>query len=288
MFCLGSHCGSENDGYKTGTGGNRFHAAYRKRKQDFRRRIIERIYEGNRQTVLAAEQRWLNLIKSEELHKRYYNRKNVATGQSREDMLRIHAADPTIRQRTGMGVRRTYAANPELGKRQGAATKARYAADPELGKRQAATYKATLEADPAVLIRIGEGVRAANAADPSINIRRGASIRATNAADPGINIRRGASIKATLTANPEIGIRRGQTLKDFYANNPDARDRVSEGVADSYVKNPDLRRQRAEVAKAFRTGTRWINNGTTRRQLRPEEPLPEGWRYGYKLEDPTP
>lgn len=58
-WCIGSHRGEESDGYVTGTGGRHFQAAYRKRRQDFRRRIIERIYEGTARDVYVAEQRWL-------------------------------------------------------------------------------------------------------------------------------------------------------------------------------------------------------------------------------------
>lgn len=84
MFCLGSHKGRENDGYVTGTGGQHFKNAYRKRPQDFKRRIIERVYEGDVPEIRAAEQRWLDMIKVEELsikgnlNPRYYNiTKNV-------------------------------------------------------------------------------------------------------------------------------------------------------------------------------------------------------------------
>lgn len=78
MFYLGSHKGSEDDGY-IGSG-YRFLKAYKKRPQDFRRRIIERISEGDIPEIHAAEQRWLNQIKPEEFDTRYYNRNSVASG----------------------------------------------------------------------------------------------------------------------------------------------------------------------------------------------------------------
>jgi len=47
--------------------------AYRRRPEDFKkRRIIARIYT-NRKDLLDEEYRWLQMIKPEELGKRYYN-----------------------------------------------------------------------------------------------------------------------------------------------------------------------------------------------------------------------
>src|SRR5579863_998826 len=113
-FCLGSHRGPENDGYVTGTGGHYFRAAYRKRPQDFRRRIIERIYEGDDRTVYVAEYRWLSLIKSEELGQRYYNLKKAALGMTREDMFRVYPADPMKGQRHSQTLKLRHATDPIL------------------------------------------------------------------------------------------------------------------------------------------------------------------------------
>lgn len=49
--------------------------AYKRRPQDFKRRILSRIYT-NQQDLLKEEYRWLQMIKPEELHKRYYNLHN--------------------------------------------------------------------------------------------------------------------------------------------------------------------------------------------------------------------
>jgi hypothetical protein len=78
MFYLGSHVGPEDDGYVGSS--LRMRRAIKKRPEDFRRRIIQRIYDGGQIEVRKAEQRWLQLIKSEELNVRYYNLKRVAFG----------------------------------------------------------------------------------------------------------------------------------------------------------------------------------------------------------------
>jgi hypothetical protein len=79
-FCLGSHVGHPDDGYITKTGGAYFRNAYRKRRQDFKRRIIEVVIEGDLKAVRNAEQRWLNMIKPDEFGSRYYNYMRDARG----------------------------------------------------------------------------------------------------------------------------------------------------------------------------------------------------------------
>lgn len=79
MFYLGSHHGSIDDGY-TGSG-RRFLYAYKKRPDDFRRRIVEFV-TGNKFDTLQMEQKWLNMIDESELNVRYYNQKKFASGGS--------------------------------------------------------------------------------------------------------------------------------------------------------------------------------------------------------------
>lgn len=75
MFYLGSHVGRENDGYICSS--STMLAAYRERRSDFRRRIISR---GEPSEIRKLEERWLQLIKPEELGIRYYNLKLIAWG----------------------------------------------------------------------------------------------------------------------------------------------------------------------------------------------------------------
>lgn len=78
MHYLGSHIGPENDGYIGSSVILR--RAISERPKDFRRRIIERIYADNHRLVRLVEQRWLQMIKPEELGVRYYNLKRRAFG----------------------------------------------------------------------------------------------------------------------------------------------------------------------------------------------------------------
>lgn len=70
-YYIGSHWGTENDKYVCSS--NSMRDAYRRRKFDFKRRIISRVYT-NRQDLLNEEQRWLDMISRKDFGCRYYNK----------------------------------------------------------------------------------------------------------------------------------------------------------------------------------------------------------------------
>lgn len=67
MYYVGSHWGTEDDGYICSS--NRMRDAYRRRPQDFKRRVLSRIYT-TRKELLEEEQKWLDRVKRRD---RYYN-----------------------------------------------------------------------------------------------------------------------------------------------------------------------------------------------------------------------
>ena len=69
-FYIGCRWGNENDGYVCSS--KWMKNAYKLRPEDFKRRILSRIY-SNREDLLEAEYRWLSKIKPEELGNKYYN-----------------------------------------------------------------------------------------------------------------------------------------------------------------------------------------------------------------------
>lgn len=69
MFYIGSHWGSENDGYICSS--NRMRNVYKRRPQDFKRRVIQR--DVARDKLLDEEHKWLQMIDDTELGKKYYN-----------------------------------------------------------------------------------------------------------------------------------------------------------------------------------------------------------------------
>lgn len=77
-FCIGSHQGTIDDGYITYTG--HMPRAYKKRPETFRRKILEYCFKKDRKELHRLEERWLSMIKKEELGKRYYNLKRKAAG----------------------------------------------------------------------------------------------------------------------------------------------------------------------------------------------------------------
>jgi len=76
-YYIGSHLGSEKDGYICGS--TWMFNTFSKRPFDFKRRILKRIKTGKKD-LLEEEQKWLNLIKDDELGRKYYNLKRNAIG----------------------------------------------------------------------------------------------------------------------------------------------------------------------------------------------------------------
>lgn len=81
MYYVGSHWGTEDDGYICSS--NWMYKAYKRRPYDFKRKIIKRIYT-NRIDLLNEEDRFLKMMKPEEMAKsenkqtiKYYNVHNT-------------------------------------------------------------------------------------------------------------------------------------------------------------------------------------------------------------------
>lgn len=95
MFYVGSHKGFEDDGYICSSSWMK--RAYKKRPEDFKRRIIKKIC-GTENEIYIQEQKWLDLIPQHLLGKKYYNRtkmvctlqiqgrKNVMSDESRRKL----------------------------------------------------------------------------------------------------------------------------------------------------------------------------------------------------------
>ena len=75
---IGSHWGSEDDSYVCSSSSMK--NAYKRRPHDFRRRVIVKI--ADRKELLLEEQRWLDMIKDDEIGKKYYN--------LRKDVIKAH------------------------------------------------------------------------------------------------------------------------------------------------------------------------------------------------------
>lgn len=75
-YYIGSHWGNEKDGYICSS--TWMNQAYKKRPEDFKRKILEKTNE--RKSLNEIEHKWLQYINEEELGKRYYNLKNFKFG----------------------------------------------------------------------------------------------------------------------------------------------------------------------------------------------------------------
>lgn len=77
-YYIGSHWGSETDGYVCSSRWMR--KAYNRRPQDFKRRIIEKVYDSRKQ-LIEREYHWLSLISEQEIRsKKFYNRTKHKNG----------------------------------------------------------------------------------------------------------------------------------------------------------------------------------------------------------------
>lgn len=125
MFYIGSHMGNVDDGYICSS--NRMRNVYRRRPEDFKRRILYYLRVNDRNVLLKEELRWLLMIKENEIRIKYYNLRVNATGPMPDD-IREHWQQPEKRERHIASM--TKAWTPERRKAHGDKIKAKWQ-DPE-------------------------------------------------------------------------------------------------------------------------------------------------------------
>lgn len=118
-FYIGSHWGTENDGYICSS--TWMKQGYKHRPNDFKRKILFRC-DGSKQQLLNEENRWLGMIKEHEIGKKYYNlrihefghwstNKDLSLGVSERISLRTKEAmqRPAVRKKykDGLKIRNT-------------------------------------------------------------------------------------------------------------------------------------------------------------------------------------
>lgn len=123
-YYVGCHWGREDDGYICSS--TNMKSAYQRRPDDFKRKIISRIY-SSKKDLLQEEYVWLSKIKPQELGKRYYNLHNHhfshwSTSESSTLSLREkisatakkNAQDPVYRAKylEGLNTRDTKSSDP--------------------------------------------------------------------------------------------------------------------------------------------------------------------------------
>lgn len=92
-FYLGCHWGTDDDGYVCSSRWMR--KAYKRRPNDFKRRIIARI-DSNRKDLLIEEHRWLEMIREEELGNKYYNIRKYHFGHW--SLIETHAMSEKLKK----------------------------------------------------------------------------------------------------------------------------------------------------------------------------------------------
>lgn len=103
MYYVGSHLGTLDDGYVSGS--RWMNRAYRRWPDDFCRRILQRIETGGLEAVRSAEERWLKMIRPDRLGTRYYNLKLAASGFDSATASRVSHVTKDERGKSLAGVR---------------------------------------------------------------------------------------------------------------------------------------------------------------------------------------
>ena len=136
-YYVGSHWGDENDGYICSSQWMR--RAYERRPDDFKRRIIKKI-SSSRRELLDEEQRYLGMMKPEELKVRYYNLR-VATNHWHADDYNRKTISEKIAIRTKEAM-----ADPEIRKKweDGYKKADRKLSDPETRRKRSESMKKTM------------------------------------------------------------------------------------------------------------------------------------------------
>lgn len=108
-YYIGCHWGLENDSYVCSSSWMK--RAYKLRPNDFKRKVIAKIY-SNKHDLFIEEHKWLSMIKSEELGKKYYNLTQHLNGHwSSNDEKR-----KTISEKLSEATKKTMT-NPEIRKK---------------------------------------------------------------------------------------------------------------------------------------------------------------------------
>lgn len=130
MYYIGSHWGTENDGYICSS--NRMRDAYRRRSIDFKRKIIVKV-ASSKTDLLKKEYEYLSLIKEEELGKKYYNLTKHLNGhwfteEEKAKTLKQKISETALRNAQDFVYREKYLA--------GLATRDNKSSDPEVREKR--------------------------------------------------------------------------------------------------------------------------------------------------------
>ena len=137
-YYIGSHWGTEDDGYVCSS--SWMHHSIKNRSDDFKRRIIERVYT-NRKDLYDAEYKWLSMIDEDEIKKRYYNLNIKATGHWSAYPESVKTIKEKISQKTKEAMWRDDVREKYLENIKSRDTKS---SDPNVRKKRSHTMKKTM------------------------------------------------------------------------------------------------------------------------------------------------
>ena len=130
MFYVGCHWGSVDDGYICSS--DRMRKAYRRRPEDFKRKIISTNI-SNRESTFEEEYKWFSFIDEKELGVKYYNLRKHKWGHWTSDVNSNLSISQKISQKTKEAMQR-----PEVREKylKGLETRNTRVSDPEVKEKR--------------------------------------------------------------------------------------------------------------------------------------------------------
>jgi hypothetical protein len=226
-FYVGAHWGSEDDGYICSSVWMR--RAYARRPQDFRRRIISRV--ERREDLANEEQRWLNMMKAEELRgPRYYNIRTDSSG--------LFERTDSIRDRISEGTKLAMS-RPEV--------RARY--EEGLKTRVVNTSPETIEKRRVSIAKMMETRTEERSAEVGNSIREGKRLGKKNRnGETYVWWTNGIDTVGSMT-QPGPEWKRGRQLNCEHRKTNEYRQSMAESVRASW-RDPEIRKKRLENRKS--------------------------------------
>lgn len=288
-FYIGSHWGSENDGYVCSS--NWMRDAYRRRPTDFRRKVLSRI-STTRADLLLKEYEWLSLVKGSELGERYYNLTQHLNGHWTTEEGRLKSTAEKISKNVKEAMNR-----PEVREKMEkhySSVRGKKQSEELVEKRRQAMVKTMAEKFP-----VDERKRPDHEfgseeyrANMAISVSESWKTRDKEAI--------GGKIKESLVASKEhrSKIMSGRQLWNDGTSHKKAIDCPGDGwvlgALPWYVENIKkglvgivrtksnyvMTQEQKEAHSTKMTGRIWINDGEVSKMVVADSNIPEGWKLG--------
>lgn len=253
-FYIGSHWGREDDGYICSS--TWMKNTYKRRPQDFKRRIIQRCENVTYSELLDAEHKWLSLILKEELGKKFYNMQNHRPGHWASTDRAAEIAESTAQKNRG---RKGKPCSPEKARKISEVKKQKFK------ERREETGSAFSEEHLQKMSESRKGVPLSET--HRVNIAKGLRNQSEEHRRKRAEAKRGSTLSAEARAKVSVAMK-GKPKSDEHRAKISEQMRARKGVPKS------------EAWKEKMASRVWITDGVSNKRISKELEVPEGWRLG--------